>query len=359
MSRVPLPQPSAGQGERACVRPPLILPQLAERRPYAPLCPGTQHARRTSAPAAPQATAFSQLNKAVMGVWEALELLNTLREYETALLGPGDDALLGAAPEPPAPDMPLLEHALQCAEACRAAFPEEDFMHLAGLLAPLGKLLAHAKWVARAARGGQGGPGRVALHPCTPCACPRMPWPSDFALCLRPRFAPPDARLPAPPPSPLSPTSAHPQVWRGAAVGHLWGDLPGGLPLPPLGASLPILLRQPRPPQAALLLAHRGVPRRLRSGRRAHVLGRRRVPPPGAAPQPRAAAARGALLHQVRRAGSAAHAAQGCTRVAARAAGAAAALSAVCSSSILGMAEALIGGAGEGHRVPAVPSTCG
>ena len=34
---------------------------------------------------------------------------------------------------------------LQCAEACRAAFPDEDFMHLAGLLAPLGKLLAHAK----------------------------------------------------------------------------------------------------------------------------------------------------------------------------------------------------------------------
>ncbi len=33
----------------------------------------------------------------------------------------------------------------QCAEACRAAFPDEDFMHLAGLLAPLGKLLAHAK----------------------------------------------------------------------------------------------------------------------------------------------------------------------------------------------------------------------
>ena len=34
---------------------------------------------------------------------------------------------------------------LQCAEACRAAFPDEPWMHLAGLLAPLGKLLAHAK----------------------------------------------------------------------------------------------------------------------------------------------------------------------------------------------------------------------
>ena len=43
------------------------------------------------------------------------------------------------------PDMPLLEHALQCAEACRAAFPDEEWMHLAALLAPLGKLMAHAK----------------------------------------------------------------------------------------------------------------------------------------------------------------------------------------------------------------------
>lgn len=42
----------------------------------------------------------------------------------------------------PHPALPLR---LQCAEACRAAFPDEDFMHLAGLLAPLGKLLAHAK----------------------------------------------------------------------------------------------------------------------------------------------------------------------------------------------------------------------
>ncbi|KAL4458795.1 hypothetical protein ABPG75_013660 [Micractinium tetrahymenae] len=104
------------------------------------------HARQTVDFVKRQATAFSQLNKAAMGVWEALELLNTLREYESALLGPGDDGvLLGAAPEPPAPDMPLLEHALQCAEACRAAFPDEEHMHLAGLLAPLGKLLAHAK----------------------------------------------------------------------------------------------------------------------------------------------------------------------------------------------------------------------
>jgi hypothetical protein len=93
------------------------------------------HARQTVDFVKRQTQAFSGLTKAAMGVWEALELLNTLREYESALLGEQDVT----------PDMPLLEHALQCAEACRTAYPEEDYMHLAGLLAPLGKLLAHAK----------------------------------------------------------------------------------------------------------------------------------------------------------------------------------------------------------------------
>jgi hypothetical protein len=98
------------------------------------------HARQTVEFVKRQATAFSQLNKTTMGVWEALELLNTLREYETALLGGAEGSAYVT------PDMPLLEYAMQCAEACRAAFPDEDFMHLAGLLAPLGKLLAHAKF---------------------------------------------------------------------------------------------------------------------------------------------------------------------------------------------------------------------
>jgi hypothetical protein len=156
------------------------------------------HARQTVDFVKRQAQAFSALDKAALGVWEALELLNGLREYEAALLGAPDAT----------PDMPLLEHALQVgagraaaeaaapmsdmpagmrallsspspavstdwppstqqrhhpthrthrcpcpphphstqsAEACRAAFPDEDYMHLAGLLAPLGKLLAHAK----------------------------------------------------------------------------------------------------------------------------------------------------------------------------------------------------------------------
>ena len=93
------------------------------------------HARQTVDFVKRQAHSFSALNKADMDVWEALEALNTLREYESALLGDPDAT----------PEMPLLEHALQCAEACRTAFPYEDYMHLVGLLSPLGKLLAHAK----------------------------------------------------------------------------------------------------------------------------------------------------------------------------------------------------------------------
>ena len=84
-------------------------------------------------PARLQAAAFSQLDKGRWTIWEALDRLGTLREYEAALL-----------PEPGS-DMPLLEHAFQTAEACRAAFPESDWLHLCGLIHGLGKVLAHAR----------------------------------------------------------------------------------------------------------------------------------------------------------------------------------------------------------------------
>eukprot|EP00887_Chlorella_sp_A99_P006539 scaffold3.g6539.t1 len=93
------------------------------------------HARQTLEFVRRQATAFSALDKAELDVWGALELLNDLREYEAVLLGP-DDA---------DPELPLLDHALQSAEACRLAFPGEEWMALAGLLHGLGKLLAHAR----------------------------------------------------------------------------------------------------------------------------------------------------------------------------------------------------------------------
>ena len=72
-----------------------------------------------------------------MSVWEALGMLGTLREYETALLQEeGTDA-----------DMPLVAHAMQTAENCRAAFPDLDWLHLVGLIHSLGKVLAHKECV--------------------------------------------------------------------------------------------------------------------------------------------------------------------------------------------------------------------
>lgn len=89
------------------------------------------------------------LRRATLGVWDALELLGTLREYETALLE--EEGL--------DPTLALHEHAGQTAEACRAAFPDLDWLHLVGLLHSLGKLLAHkrcapARLPARGERGG-------------------------------------------------------------------------------------------------------------------------------------------------------------------------------------------------------------
>ena len=83
-----------------------------------------------------QAARYAQLDRAEMGIWEALELLGNLREYETALMEEeGTDA-----------DMPLPEHAAMTAEACRAAFPDLDWLHLVGLIHSLGKLLAHKRY---------------------------------------------------------------------------------------------------------------------------------------------------------------------------------------------------------------------
>lgn len=93
------------------------------------------HARQTVDYVKRQLSQFSQLNKGQMGVWDALELLNELREYEAAMVG--DETLT--------PDMALKEHALQTAEACRLAHPDDEWLHLVGLLHGLGKLLAHKR----------------------------------------------------------------------------------------------------------------------------------------------------------------------------------------------------------------------
>lgn len=80
---------------------------------------------------------FSNLDHAEMDVWEALDTLNELREYETALMAAPASSL--------DPDMPLRDHALQTAELCRLAHPDKDWLHLVGLVHGLGKLLAHSK----------------------------------------------------------------------------------------------------------------------------------------------------------------------------------------------------------------------
>eukprot|EP00879_Flechtneria_rotunda_P020176 GHRR01021217.1.p1 GENE.GHRR01021217.1~~GHRR01021217.1.p1 ORF type:complete len:639 (+),score=264.32 GHRR01021217.1:1091-3007(+) len=119
-------------------------------------------ARQTLDFAKRQAQAFAELDKAELGVWEALNMLNGLREYEAVLLanasasgGSGRSTATGGAAagdgvaavdEPLTPDMPLKEHALQVAELCRLSFPDKPWMALVGLLHGLGKLLAHPLW---------------------------------------------------------------------------------------------------------------------------------------------------------------------------------------------------------------------
>ena len=65
-----------------------------------------------------------------------METLGTLREYEAVLLGGGAER---------ACRLGLVAHAQQTAEACRLAHPASTWLQLAGLLHPLGKLLAHPR----------------------------------------------------------------------------------------------------------------------------------------------------------------------------------------------------------------------
>lgn len=102
------------------------------------------HARQTVDFVRRQTISYGRLNRGEMGVWDSLRMLNQLREYEAALVGTGpsdSDADLQCDP-----DMPLMEHAIQTAEACRLAFPDHDWMALVGLIHGLGKLMAHEKF---------------------------------------------------------------------------------------------------------------------------------------------------------------------------------------------------------------------
>lgn len=69
---------------------------------------------------------YEKLNKCEMSIWEGMELLNTII----------DDS-------DPDLDLPQMEHLLQTAEAIRKDYPNEDWLHLTGLIHDLGKVLVH------------------------------------------------------------------------------------------------------------------------------------------------------------------------------------------------------------------------
>ncbi len=69
------------------------------------------HARQTLDFVKRQASVFGTLDRAKMDVWQALDMLNELREYEAALMSASGSEV--------DPEMPLRAHALQTAELCR------------------------------------------------------------------------------------------------------------------------------------------------------------------------------------------------------------------------------------------------
>ncbi|TVU07873.1 hypothetical protein EJB05_41266 [Eragrostis curvula] len=69
---------------------------------------------------------YGRLDKTEMSIWECIELLNEFI----------DDS-------DPDLDMPQIEHLLQTAEAIRKDYPDQDWLHLTGLIHDLGKVLLH------------------------------------------------------------------------------------------------------------------------------------------------------------------------------------------------------------------------
>ncbi|XXG57205.1 hypothetical protein AAC387_Pa03g4423 [Persea americana] len=70
--------------------------------------------------------AYSKLNRVEMSIWECCELLNSFVDESDPDL-----------------DEPQIEHLLQTAEAIRKDYPDEDWLHLTGLIHDLGKVLLH------------------------------------------------------------------------------------------------------------------------------------------------------------------------------------------------------------------------
>ena len=78
-----------------------------------------------------QAACFGQLNQGKLGIWEALQQLDSLDEHRRVQI------CQAAVP----PQMSLFDHAVQTAELCRLAHPQQDWLHLVGLIHSLGKLM--------------------------------------------------------------------------------------------------------------------------------------------------------------------------------------------------------------------------
>uniref|UniRef100_A0A0D6R4V6 Inositol oxygenase n=1 Tax=Araucaria cunninghamii TaxID=56994 RepID=A0A0D6R4V6_ARACU len=72
---------------------------------------------------------YGKLDRAVMSIWECCELLNEFVDESDPDL-----------------DEPQIEHLLQTAEAIRKDYPNEDWLHLTGLIHDLGKVLLHPKF---------------------------------------------------------------------------------------------------------------------------------------------------------------------------------------------------------------------
>jgi inositol oxygenase len=72
---------------------------------------------------------YEKLNRTEMSIWECCELLNEFIDESDPDL-----------------DEPQIEHLLQTAEAIRKDYPDEDWLHLTGLIHDLGKVLLHSSF---------------------------------------------------------------------------------------------------------------------------------------------------------------------------------------------------------------------
>jgi len=70
---------------------------------------------------------YGKLDKAVMSIWECCELLNEFVDESDPDL-----------------DEPQIEHLLQTAEAIRKDYPNEDWLHLTGLIHGMSNTLSRS-----------------------------------------------------------------------------------------------------------------------------------------------------------------------------------------------------------------------